>query len=173
MKNFCFQLVIVQACQGLPADTCKAGKDGAYPHSTLDSVSETDAAAASSGKDDHDSVHVEIGIPNTTLLMSTLHGHDAHRNHFIPALAEEIKKADGVRTVHDMFTAASNKMMRHPDTNYQHQIPEYRTSNRKNLILPRTTNSQQETLNITTKHRTRNRNHRRKTNYHPNKLNSP
>ena len=155
----CFQLVIVQACQGLPADTCKAGKDAAYPHKTLDSVSKTDAAAASSGKDDHDSVHVEIGIPNTTLLMSTLHGHNAHRNHFIPALAEEIKKADGVRTVHDMFIAASNKMMSHPDTKYQHQIPEYRTSNRKNLILPRRANSQQETPIKTTKHRTRNRNH--------------
>ena len=131
----------MQACQGLPVDTCATGKDGPYLHSTVDSVSENDAAEASSGKDDHDSVHVEIGIPNTTLLMSTLHGHDAHRNHFIPALAEEIRKADGVRSVHDMFTAASNKMMRHPDTKYQHQIPEYRTSNRKNLILPRRTNS--------------------------------
>ena len=94
----------MQACQGLPADTCATGKDGAYPHSTLDSVSETDAAAATSGKDDHDSVHVEIGIPNTTLLMSTLHGHDAHRNHFIPALAKEIRKADGKNQILPLTT---------------------------------------------------------------------
>ena len=67
----CFQLVIVQACQGMRVDTSITEKDSAYPHSTLDSVSETDAAAAVSGKDDHDSVHVEIGIPNTTLLMFT------------------------------------------------------------------------------------------------------
>ena len=96
-----------------------------------------DAKQAESGRDDTDNIHVEVKIPNTTLLMSTLHGQVAYRNHFIPALAEEIRKADGVRTLHDMFIAASHNMTGHSDVNRQLQNPEYRTSNRKRLIIPR------------------------------------
>ena len=96
-----------------------------------------DAKQAESGRDDTENIHVEVKIPNTTLLMSTLYGQDSYRNHFIPALAEEIRKADGVRTLHDMFINASHSMTGHPDVSRQHQNPEYRTSNRKHLIIPR------------------------------------
>ena len=96
-----------------------------------------DAKQAESGRDDTENIHVEVKIPNTTLLMSTLYGQVAYRNHFIPALAEEIRKADGVRTLHDMFIDASHSMTGHSDVNRQHQNPEYRTSNRKHLIIPR------------------------------------
>ena len=95
-------MLIVQACQGLKTLTESSGGSS----SSLDAATETDAKKAESGRDDHTNVHAEVKIPNTTLLMSTLYGTDAHRNHFIPALAEEIRKADGVRTVHDMFIAA-------------------------------------------------------------------
>ena len=96
-----------------------------------------DAKQAESGRDDTENIHVEVKIPNTTLLMSTLYGQDSYRNHFIPALAEDIRKADGVRTLHDMFIDASHSMTGHSDVNRQPQNPEYRTSNRKHLIIPR------------------------------------
>ena len=97
----------------------------------------SDAKQAESGRDDTENIHVEVKIPNTTLLMSTLYGQDSYRNHFIPALAEDIRKADGVRTLHDMFIDASHSMTGHSDMNRQHQNPEYRTSNRKHLIIPK------------------------------------
>ena len=135
MCSSLFQLVIVQACQGL-VDVRDRAEESHSRH-MLDAVFGTDAARAKSGKDDYENIHVENKISNTTLLLSALHGQDAHRNNFIPALAEEIGKADGVCTVHDMFTAASHKMRSHPDAKYQSQIPEYRSSNRKKLIIPK------------------------------------
>ena len=130
-----FQLVIVQACQGLVDGRDKA--DEGHSRHMLDAVFGTDASRAKSGDDDYENIHVENKFSNTTLLLSTLHGQDAHRNHFIPALAEEIGKSDGVRTVHDMFITASHKMRSHPDVKYQSQIPEYRSSNSKLLIIPK------------------------------------
>ena len=38
--------------------------------------------------------------------------------------------------MHDMFTDASSKMMQHSRASYQQQNPEYRTTNRKRLVLP-------------------------------------
>lgn len=129
------QLVIVQACQGLV--DVRDRTDESRSRHMLDAVFGTDASRAKSGNDDYENIHVENTISNTTLLLSTLHGQDAHRNHFIPALAEEIGKSDGVRTVHDMFITASHKMRSHPDVKYQSQIPEYRSSNSKLLIIPK------------------------------------
>ena len=103
----------------------------------LDAVFETDASCAKSRKDDYENIHVENIISNTTLLLSALHGQDTHRNNFFPALAVEIRKADGVRNVYDMFTATSHKMRSHPDVKYWRQTPEHRSSNRNKLILPR------------------------------------
>ena len=139
-----FQLVIVQACQGL-VDVRDRAEESHSRH-MLDAVFGTDAARAKSGNDDYENIHVENKISNTTLLLSVLHGQDAHRNNFIPALAGEIGKADGVCTVHDMFTAASHKMRSHPDAKHQDQIPEYRSSNRKKLILPKYSRSERCTV---------------------------
>ena len=130
-----FQVVIVQACQGLVDGRGRA--DESHSQQMLDAVFGTDAPSAKSGNDDYENIHVENKISNTTLLLSTLHGQDAHRNNFIPALAQEIGKADGVRTVYDMFIAASHRMRSHPDVKYWQQTPEHRSSNRKKLILPR------------------------------------
>ena len=127
-----FQLVIVQACQGLVDG--RDGADESHSRHMLDAVFGTDALRAKSGNDDYENNHVENKFSNTTLLLSTLHGQDAHRNNFIPALAEEIRKADGVRSVYDMFIAASHKMRSHPDVKYRQQTPEHRSSNRKMLI---------------------------------------
>ena len=68
--------------------------------------------------------HIELTIPNATLLMSTCYGSKAYRNYFVPALANEIEKADGIKSVNDMFTAASRQMMSHKDQNYRQQNPE-------------------------------------------------
>ena len=108
------------------------------PTDSLDTVIGTVAKKAESGRDDLNSIHLELKYPNTnvTVLMSTLFGQTSHRHHFIPAIAEEIRNSDGERSVHDMFTDASSKMMQHSRASYQQQNPEYRTTNRKRLVLP-------------------------------------
>ena len=95
---------MVQACQRLPNQT--------------DSYSELcviDACRAELGRDDFESVHVELKYPNSniTLLTCAIFGQTAHRNHFLSAISEEFQQADGTRTLHDMFVAASDKMMQH------------------------------------------------------------
>ena len=108
------------------------------PTDSLATAVGNDAKEAESGRDDLNSIHLELKYPNAnvTVLMSTLFGQTSHRHHFIPAIAEEIKNSDGKRSVHDMFTDASSKMIQHSRASYQQQNPEYRTTNRKRLVLP-------------------------------------
>ena len=115
---------------------------------SLDTAVGTDAKGAESGRDDLNSIHLELKYPNTnvTVLMSTLFGQTSHRHHFIPAIAEEIKNSDGKRSVHDMFTDASSKMMQHSIASYKRQNPEYRTTNRKRLVLPEHLTAEEKSL---------------------------
>ena len=124
---------MVQACQGL-ADT---GMNLPHKsHGSLDALTETDARSSTT---DNENFHIELTrkSPNTTLLMSTLYVGKAHRNHFISAMANEFAKADGERTLYDMFVSASHSMMGHPEASYRSQIPEFRSSNRQNLVIPK------------------------------------
>ena len=128
------QLLIIQACQG---ETAPAGGDGNKPN--LDSASESSTEVASSDAADPlaGGSHVEITFPNITLLMSTRYGEGAYRNHFIPAFSREISNPDGVRTVYDMFIAASNSMLKSEDDKHRQQNPEYRSTNRHRLVIPK------------------------------------
>ena len=118
------------------------------PTDSLDTAVGTVAKKAESGRDDLNSIHLELKYPNTnvTVLMSTLFGQTSHRHHFIPAIAEEIRNSDGERSVHDMFTDASSKMMQHSRASYQQQNPEYRTTNRKRLVLPEHLTAEEKSL---------------------------
>ena len=128
------QLLIIQACQG---ETTPAGGDGKEPN--LDSASESTTEVASSDAGDPlaGGSHVEIMFPNITLLMSTRYGEGAYRNHFIPAFSREISNPDGVRTVFDMFIAASNSMLKSEDDKHRQQNPEHRSTNRHRLVIPK------------------------------------
>ena len=128
------QLLIIQACQGVMTP---AGGDGNEPK--LDSASESSTKEASSDAGDPlaGGSHVEITFPNITLLMSTRYGEGAYRNHFIPAFSREISNPDGVRTVYDMFIAASNSMLKSEDDKHRQQNPEHRSTNRHRLVIPK------------------------------------
>ena len=118
------------------------------PTDSLATAVGTDAKEAESGRDDLTSIHLELKYPNTnvTVLMSTLFGQTSHRHHFIPAIAEEIRNSDGERSVHDMFTDASSKMMQHLGASYRQQNPEYRTTIRKRLVLPENLTADEKSL---------------------------
>ena len=128
------QLLIIQACQG---ETTPSGGDGKEPN--LDSATESSTEVASSDAGDPlaGGSHVEIMFPYITLLMSTRYGEGAYRNHFIPAFSREISNSDGVKTVYDMFIAASNSMLKSEDDKHRQQNPEHRSTNRHRLVIPK------------------------------------
>ena len=138
----------MQACQGLrelthheepnqSTDDIPASDDldSATGPSTTDAVMMIDAKRANSGTDDKQNVHIELQHENMTLLMSTRYGSYAHRNHFLPAFAKAIDRAEEDTSLHDMFLAAATQMSQHPESSYQQQNPEYRTTNRKKLVF--------------------------------------
>ena len=88
----------MQACQGTMDRTAISSPELVYtPTDSLGTLIGTDAKKAESGRDDLNSIHLELKYPNTnvTVLMSTLFGQTSHRHHFIPAIAEEIRNSDG------------------------------------------------------------------------------
>ena len=67
----------MQACQGTMNRTATSSPELVYtPTDSLDAVIGTDAKKAESGRDDLNSIHLELKYPNTnvTVLMSTLFG---------------------------------------------------------------------------------------------------
>ena len=128
------QLLIIQSCQG---ETTPAGGDGKEPNLDSGSESSTEVASTDAGDPLAGGSHVEITFPNITLLMSTRYGEGAYRNHFIPAFSREISNPDGVRTVYDMFIAASNSMLKSEDDKLKLQNPEHRSTNRHKLVIPK------------------------------------
>ena len=126
--------MVIQACKG---ETTPSVGDGKEPN--LDSASESTTEVASSDAGDTlaGGSHIEITFPNITLLMSTRYEEGAYRNHFIPAFSREISNPDGVRTVYDMFIAASNSMLKSEDDKLKLQNPEHRSTNRHRLVIPK------------------------------------
>ena len=75
-----------------------------------------------------DSKHIVLHAENCALMCATVHGGKADRGQFAEALTSVLCNRKAKISIHDLFTQASGK------TN-QYQIPEFRSTLRKPLLL--------------------------------------
>lgn len=111
------QVVLIQACQG---DVVSIS-----PDSSMD--------ARRGVANEQDDRHIRLRRPNTVLLLATVAGDRAYRGFYTGAIADELRRVDGVTDIHDMHMKAVDKMKK--DASLP-QLPEYRATLLKQLILP-------------------------------------
>ena len=99
--------------------------------------SESDPATPSQLTDPHNNKHIVLIRPHTVLLLATVTGGLAIRGAFTGALADQIRVSDGKTDIYCMFNRAVNSMMRNePACVELGQVPEFKATTDKSLILP-------------------------------------
>lgn len=79
---------------------------------------------------------LQLTVPNTELLMTTIRGRKSYSPYYIKTLAEEIKKADGKISIRRMHMNASNVNSREAEENNDWQRSEFLSTTPKPIILP-------------------------------------
>ena len=109
------QVVLVQACQSTPRTENQA---------VIKMI-------------DHQRIqHVELQRPNTALLLASKRGGLALRGAFTGAVADAVQVADGITDISAMFDIAAGGIMENQRCIEIGQIPEFRSTMSKLLILP-------------------------------------
>lgn len=82
-----------------------------------------------------DAYNIKLVWPNCVLIMATVQGGYARRGKFTAAFGNQIRKSDGLTSVEEMFTRASNSLTQDVDWKTSDQLPECRSTLRKILRL--------------------------------------
>ena len=96
---------------------------------------ESDPVTSSNVIDAHNNKHIVLCRPHTVLLLATVTGGEAIRGAFTGALADQFRAADGQTAIYTMYNRAVEVMMQ-KEPACSGQVPEWRSTFRKQLILP-------------------------------------
>ena len=80
--------------------------------------------------------NISIQSPNFLLLMSTVVGGSSVRGFYTRAIADYIGQSDGVTDIQGVHLAAVEQMRMHEDYDKCKQVPEFRSTLMKSLVLP-------------------------------------
>ena len=80
--------------------------------------------------------NITIQKPNILLLMSTVVGGSSVRGFYTRAIADYIGQSDGVTDIQGVHLAAVEQMRMHEDYDKCKQVPEFRSTLMKSLVLP-------------------------------------
>ena len=80
--------------------------------------------------------HVTLRRRHTIVMLAAARGGKAVRNKFTTAIADELKEADGIKHVCQMFNSAAEKIATDPKCMQVKQCPELRQTTTKRLVLP-------------------------------------
>ena len=132
-----FQVVVVQACQGVNQESRKRS----HPDN---SFSETEKQRPPKSEDanhttesGHTRLHIDARQSNVILLMATKYGDIAVRNHFIPELAKALEQADGQKELYTILQHTISEMRKHKSPMYRYQNPLFLSTATNQLVLPR------------------------------------
>lgn len=79
--------------------------------------------------------HIVVTRPHTVLLMATVTGGYAYRGAYTGAMADQFCLADGKKDIHEMHNSAVQQMQKAQQIYEQDQVPEYRDTLNKKLVL--------------------------------------
>lgn len=82
-----------------------------------------------------DSYHIELRFKNCALLCATVNGKKAYRTKFPNAFGEQLSKSDGKTNIYTMFTRATQALLNQQDEQLRKQVPEFRSTMSKALLL--------------------------------------
>jgi len=141
------KVLVLQCCQGRIKGELGAVAIATNSQNSADHFKHADAYEPAEGEPPIDPKPCPAGSPannppptsrtfellyhDTVVLISTVSGNISERNHFIPALADQLKKSGEDDDIHSVFTNANKEMQKWIPS----QIPEFRSTLTKTLAL--------------------------------------